>query len=849
MQVSLSKTLLFGLIFVSFLLASCDPKPDPGVTNPSSFEASPGLTTVDLSWSTVTGATGYTLERQEGSGNFTTIVNAQNKTSHQDTSLKANTSYTYRLKALKGSLASSGVSKTVKTVTQGNAVNVSILTPSWLSKQTTSGDPSDAENAPTNVTVSGNTISMSGSGEALYYLGGQCTKFTASVTGSGTFRVVADDEQVWTGTGTTGDVDVVGKQNLSLVFQGSGTGTWEDAKVFCQNTPTAPSATSPYITGRWGEVFDWGDGVSRGTEGQDDYYPYGKIVPTHAANLPDGTLATWAAWKETTYGNKPDENPQFRNQTAGFVWNPSLGTGANSFEVTNNPTHDMFCAGLAVMSDGEVFAAGGGSLGTTSGLDSQRRTSYFNPSTRQWTEVLNGGNPALNVAHWYGTAVSLPDDRVLVVGGSSGEDLFDSIEIRDVTKTSPWTHSTSSAIAMYPREEEIVIPGGTGTVFGNGSNANQAEHSEVQAWYPYLNVAPNGQLFQSGPVPRLTNFTIAGTTVTGSPAVAAPAGAAQMRTWGNSIMYDEGKILVTGGSVVRGAGATNTGFTIDINGGVISPEVVPPMRFKRAHQNSVVLPTGDVLMIGGNNSGKQFTDGSGFTCPYRNWANSTTTDLRNCNANGSFSGDPNANSRWPTDIATESVLTPELFSPDKRAWRDLAHMTVPRNYHSIGILLQDGRVLAAGGGLCGDLGGTVDGVPCNHPNGQVFEPPYLFNTDGTLANRPSIGNLSVNNNSNGYPLLTYGQSVSITMSNLGDGSSISKFSMIKLSAVTHSINTDVRYLEYSVAKGNMTGSGTSYTLTTAGGNNARNILTPGYYFLFAVNDKGVPSVAKVVQVN
>jgi hypothetical protein len=848
-------TFLCLLGFV-FLLASCAP-PDDGdgngngngpVGNPTSFTASPGVTTVDLSWSAVSGATGYTLERQEGSGSFVSVFSNQAGTTFEDTGLKASTTYTYRLRAAKDATLSSGKTTTTTTKEEGSAIPVSVLTPIWTSKQavnvnsfTQGGEIQAVKNAATNVTVSGSSISISGNGEAMYYLGGECTKLTASASGSGTFRVVADDEQLWTGAGATGDLNLVGKQSVSFVFQGSGTGTWADANVYCQSTPSAPAASSPYISGRWGAVFDWGTGTPPAG------YQYGKIVPTHAANLPDGSIATWAAWKETTYGNKPDETPQFRNQTAGFVWNPSQGTGANSFAVANNPTHDMFCAGLAVMSDGEVFAAGGGSLGTAGGLDSQKRTSYFNPFTKAWTEILNGSSPAMNVAHWYGTAVSLPDDRVFVVGGSSGDDLFDSIEFRGPTKASPWTHSASSAIAMYPSQEEINIPIPSGTPnFSNGTNANQAEHGEVQAWYPFLNVAPNGQLFQSGPIPRLINFTVQGTTVTGSPAVPAPAGAAQMRTWGNSIMYDEGKLLVTGGSVVRGAGATNTGFTIDINGGNISPEAVPPMRFRRAHQNSVVLPTGDVLMVGGNTSGKQFTDGSGFTCPYRNWANSTATpDV--CNG-GSFSGDANANNRWPTDIATESVLTPELFSPDKRAWRDLADMTVPRNYHSVGILLQDGRVLAAGGGLCGDLNGRVDGVPCNHPNGQIFEPPYLFKSDGTLASRPTIGSLSASNNGNGYPLLTYGQSVNITMTNLGEGSSITKFSMIKLSSVTHSINTDVRYLEYSAAKGNMSGAGTSYQLTTVGGANGPNILTPGYYFLFAINDKGVPSVAKVVQV-
>jgi hypothetical protein len=41
------------------------------------------------------------------------------------------------------------------------------------------------------------------------------------------------------------------------------------------------------------------------------------------------------------------------------------------------------------------------------------------------------------------------------------------------------------------------------------------------------------------------------------------------------------------------------------------------------------------------------------------------------------------------------------------------------------------------------------------------------------------------------------------------------------------------------------GEGPSYTLTS---HENTNVLTPGYYFLFAVDDKGVPSVSKTVLV-
>lgn len=852
MRLRLSLTSLLGLVTLSLVLAACGVVGGGSVENPSSFSATAGVTTANLSWTPVDDATGYSLERKGSSGDYTAVAgfNTEDKSlkAFQDKGLTPNTSYTYRLKTLKDSSQSEGVTDTITTGAQGDPQAITLLEPVWTSKTPVTDFASiqgreiqTIKNAVSNVTDVG-PITMNGTGAIMYYLGGSCNSFTATVAGSGTFRVAGDNQQLYSGTGSV-QADLTGKQYISLSFQGSGAGTWTSPTIYCGAAPGTVNATA--LTGRWGEKFNWGTGQA--VEG----YQYGYIVPTHAANLPDGTIATWAAWKETTYGNKPGENPPFRNQTAGFLWNPSAGTAASSFTQTNNPSHDMFCAGLAVMPDGEIFSAGGGSLATTTGVDSQRRTSYFNPVSKQWAEVTNGGAPALNVEHWYGSAVALPDNRIFVVGGNNTTNTF---EIRGTAKTSPWAPSTDSAIGMYASPEDMNIPNGNTKIFsGNTVSANEAEHTEVQSWYPYLNVAPDGSLFQSGPVPRLTKFSVNGTAVKAEDTVGAPAGTAQMRTWGNSIMYDVGKILVTGGSVVRGAGATNTGFTVDITGSAINAQAVPPMRFRRAHHNTVVLPTGEILAIGGNNSGKQFTDGSGFTCSKRRWANASVNDapLTDCTETpsvvGTFSGDSNANSRWPTDIDTESVLTAELYSPASNSWRDLGEMTVPRNYHSVGILLQDGRVLAAGGGLCGDFGGVITNVPCNQPNGQIFEPPYLFDAQGNPAKRPEISSLNLGAGGvSGTFRATYNSPFNVTMAGLGDGSSITKFSMIKLSAVTHSINTDVRYLEYSVAKGNLSGSGSNYQLTLT---DNKNILTPGYYFLFAINDKGVPSVAKVVQVN
>ena len=58
-------------------------------------------------------------------------------------------------------------------------------------------------------------------------------------------------------------------------------------------------------------------------------------------------------------------------------------------------------------------------------------------------------------------------------------------------------------------------------------------------------------------------------------------------------------------------------------------------------------------------------------------------------------------------------------------------MAEARTYHSVGVLLQDGRVFSGGGGLCG-------GCSTNHFNGQILTPPYLLTADGTAAARPTI---------------------------------------------------------------------------------------------------------------
>ena len=130
-------------------------------------------------------------------------------------------------------------------------------------------------------------------------------------------------------------------------------------------------------------------------------------------------------------------------------------------------------------------------------------------------------------------------------------------------------------------------------------------------------------------------------------------------------------------------------------------------------------------------------------------------------------------------------------------------------------------MLSAGGGACGA------GCGANHLDGQIFSPPYLFAANGSLAPRPAI---------TAAPALGEpGADVTVVATG-----SIAKFSMVRLSATTHAMNTDQRLLPVPFTNG-----GGSYTLELE---NNPNVLVPGYYWIFAIDTAGVPSVGRTFQV-
>src|SRR5215467_3087144 len=244
-------------------------------------------------------------------------------------------------------------------------------------------------------------------------------------------------------------------------------------------------------------------------------------------------------------------------------------------------------------------------------------------------------------------------------------------------------------------------------------------------FYPFMHVAPNGKVFCAGPS-QITRYL----DVTGTGAWTTVANSNYgTRNWGSSVMYDEGKILMMGGSPC-GFYANNCTTSPTATAEIIDLKSANPawsytgsmVTGGRKLHNATLLADGKVLVTGGSRG----------------------------------SEDPNTQ---PQNPAYES----ELWDPTTGTWTQMASLTTTRSYHSIALLLPDARVLSAGG----DFGGA---------SAEIYSPPYLFN--GT---RPTITSAPTN--------VTYGQSFFV---GTPDAASISNVTLIALSSVTHGFNMGQR---------------------------------------------------------
>lgn len=419
------------------------------------------------------------------------------------------------------------------------------------------------------------------------------------------------------------------------------------------------------------------------------------LVPVAAANLPDGTVLVWSADSQLNF--TAGEVTPGKTYTA--IFNPSTQTSKQV--IVTNTGHDMFCPGIVNLPDGRVFVTGG---------SSSDKTSFYTPSTQKWTS-----GDLMNIPRAYQGSVTLSNGNVFLVGGSWNGPLGG--------KTGETWISGSGWQLNGAILDDYILTNDAAGIF----------RADNHAW---LFAVSNGRVFHAGPSKAMHWFDTAGN---GSVTAAGNRGTDSDAMNGNAVMYDIGKLLAVGGAPsYDSSNATADATLIDISSGTATTQTIAPMNYQRAFNNSVVLPNGQVVVVGGQTFALPFSDDT-------------------------------------------AVLTPELWDPTKKTFAPLNAQAVPRTYHSFALLLPDGRVLSGGGGLCGTCS-------TNHTNVEILTPPYLLNADGSAATRPTITSAPTE--------AQLGTSISVSAT-----SGMQAFALMRLSSATHSVNNEQRRVPVSFTVG------------------------------------------------
>ena len=121
----------------------------------------------------------------------------------------------------------------------------------------------------------------------------------------------------------------------------------------------------------------------------------------------------------------------------------------------------------------------------------------------------------------------------------------------------------------------------------------------------WLFQSPNQRIFQAGPSRRMHWLDIRGTNGDGKITQSILRGSDDDAMNGNAVMYDVGRILTVGGAKDYGKGpGSRSTHIIDITQAEASVQKVGDMSSPRALCSSVVLPSGEVVVFGGQSNGK-----------------------------------------------------------------------------------------------------------------------------------------------------------------------------------------------------------------------------------------------------
>jgi hypothetical protein len=466
-----------------------------------------------------------------------------------------------------------------------------------------------------------------------------------------------------------------------------------------------------------------------------------------------------------------------------WLWTPDGAAAGTTAPTANKPADSLFCAGHSFLSDGRLLVVGGGGNGTGPRHD---HGWIFDPEpgVESWTRTAGNGTPGdgdMAYFRWYPTLITMGDEpgRVLVVSGDQpgGVDvqqmeMYMETSDRFELVWGPGGMGDTSANRSFPQiyPGMHLLPGGevlyTPTGWHSGGCSGAADFPAAK---------PSGFCdFQSTSPPVKATWTNIGTQD-------AAAEAAIDRVKGMSVLlvqpsYPFVQVMIVGGGKDPESATTYQMINLSMILPKWGPPVTLPDGLSRVNVNLVALPDGTVFLSGGRPLGG--TPANGGAC-------------------------------W-------------IYDPVAMTWQECDAVANKRGYHSVAVLLPDGRVVTAGNECPADT------------TYEVFSPPYLFASDGSLAPRPEITTLPAQ--------VHHGHDFAIQTPS---PTTIAKVVLLRPMAVTHQTDSEQRVIQLSF----VTTGPTELTATAPNGWHPHALAPRGWYMVFLVDQQGVPSVGQFMHLH
>jgi hypothetical protein len=445
--------------------------------------------------------------------------------------------------------------------------------------------------------------------------------------------------------------------------------------------PALQAAIAPELAGQWSTPFN---------------IPVAGIT---TVLLNTGNVLFW------TYDPSHYHDPDNSHIGVSYLWDPTSRTG-----IFLTTPENIWCGGQTILADGRVFLAGGnlrypdptaphGEQGWKGGLS----TYTFNPAASSFIK-----QPEMAKGRWYPSVTQLADNTAII---SSGFDETGSEQVNQVVE-----RFTPSA-----------------GMNGVGALASVSTMNTT-GLYPFQYVLPSGSMLQAGPERSSSNLLQPGTwTWTRLPNLLYEHGG-----YANGISYTDASVLPVSQLVMIAGGETGSSNNewLDSYNLAAGWRDYPKWNRQRHNANTIILPDGKLLTVGGNS------------------------------ANSNYGG---------------TLFTAELYSGPANdvngAWIEVASHSIPAAYHSSAILLPDATVLLS------EDDRDLSALAAAKHRVQIYSPPYLFRGPRPTMSAPAE--------------LVRGQPFAIT-ANMQAPRSIASAVLIAPAAVTHGNDMHQRFIKLPI---------------------------------------------------